>query len=96
MPFYDGRAQFTRLRINEPSNGVTLQFSSNPKNLVVISPAFAVMSPSAETARQRVHFELTGNLATVESAKSSFAEVVQSSLATLLDVDISRVQNVEV
>jgi len=54
------------------------------------------MSPSAETARQRVYFELTGNLATVENAKSSFAEVVQSSLATLLDVDISRVQNVEV
>lgn len=96
MPFFDGRAQFTRLRINEPSAGVTLQLISNPRNLVTTSSAFTIMSPPAETARKRVHFELTGDVATIENSKSSFAEVVKDSLAALLDIDISRVQNVEV
>lgn len=96
VSFYDGRARFTRLRINEPSAGVTLQFITNPKNLVVTSSVFTVVSPSADTVRQRVHFQLTGNVATVANSKSSFAEVVQSSLAAYLDIDVSRVQNVEV
>ena len=96
MAFYDGRAHFTRLRINEPSSGVTLQFTSNPKNLVTTSSSFAIMFPPAETPRQRVHFELSGNVNAILNSEVSFAEVVQNALAPFLDVDLSRVQNVEV
>ena len=97
MSFVNGRATFTRLRINEISNNVLLQLSTKPGNLQVstTTPLSAVPPPST-TPRVIVHFKLAGEYSTIEADLQGFVNAVKRALATALDVDMSRLQDIKV
>ena len=97
MSFVNGRATFTRLRINEISNDVLLQLSTKPGNLhVSTTTPLSVVPPPSTTPRVIVHFKLTGEYSTIESDLQGFVNAVKRALATALDVDISRLQDIKV
>ena len=97
MSFINGRATFTRLRINEISNDVLLQLSTNPGNLQVSTTTpLSVVPPPSTTPRVIVHFKLAGEYSTIASDLQGFVKAVKRALATALDVDISRLQDIKV
>ena len=61
---------------------------------VTTSVSFTVVAPAEDTAQESVVFALEGDTSSLGSDLSLFAEVVREMLAGVLDVDISRLQNV--
>ena len=97
MPFLNGRATFTRLRVNEISTGVLLQLSTDPGNLQVSTTTpFSVVPPPSTVPRTTIHFKLSGDYGSIESDKQGFITAIQNAIAMQIDIDISRLQNIQV
>lgn len=91
-----GVAEFTRLRIDNPAQDLTLQFQTIPSRFEVrTSVLFSVLSPPYNTTREKVGFLLEGNLGTLSNNKAEILEDIRLGLSTSLDVDISRLKDLD-
>ena len=94
-PFVRGQAIFTRLRVDRPATGLMLTFRTNPSRFeVTTSVSFTVVSPPEGTPQENQVFALEGDASSLEGDFSSVVEVVREQLGAVLDVDISRLQNI--
>ena len=95
--FVDGIAVFTRLRVNKPSSDLRLSFITNPGSFeATTSMSFSVVEPSDDVIRKEIILKFIGNTATLSTLKySDVIDDLKLSLSQILDVDLSRIQNVE-
>lgn len=97
VPFAGGVAEFTRLRVDRPSQLLTLKFSTNPSRFVAqTSVQFDVVIPPENTQRERVVFVLAGSTGTLPGDEAEVEEVVRLALWRQLDIDVSRIQGITV
>lgn len=96
MPFVKGVAEFTRLRVDNPAQDLTLQFHTIPSRFeVTTSIQFSVISPPSNTSRRRIGFLLKGNMLALPENKQEVLREMALGLSTTLDVDISRITNLD-
>ena len=95
--FVDGIAVFTRLRVNKPSSNLRLSFITNPGSFEATTfMSFSVVEPSDDVVRKEIILKFIGNTATLSTLKySDVIDDLKLSLSKILDVDLSRIQNVE-
>lgn len=97
VSFVGGVAEFTRLRVDRPSQLLTLKFSTNPSRFVAqTSVQFDVVIPPENTQRERVVFVLAGSIGTLPGDEAEVEEVVRLALWRQLDIDVSRIQGITV
>ena len=90
-----GVAEFTRLRVDRPGEKLALLFRTNPSRFnASTSVRFTVVAPPPDTNRVRLGFVLHGVLEGVDSDSTAVRNSIRSGLASQLDVDISRIDNV--
>ena len=93
----DGVAEFTRLRVDRPSQLLTLDFKTNPRRFdVQTSVRFEVVGPPENTTRGRVMFVLAGNVGALTRNEVEIKEAVRVALGRQLDVDVSRLQDIAI
>lgn len=97
VPFVGGVAEFTRLRVDRPSQLLTLKFSTNPSRFVAqTSVQFDVVTPPENTERERVVFVLAGSIGALPGDEAEVEEAVRLALWRQLDIDVSRIQGISV
>ena len=93
----DGVAEFTRLRVDRPSQLLTLDFKTNPRRFnVQTSMQFEVVGPPENTQRERVLLVLVGNVGALTTNEVEIKEAVSVALGRQLDVDVSRLQDIAI
>ena len=96
VPFVHGVAEFTRLRVDSPARDLTLQFQTIPSRFEVrTSVLFSVVSPPSNTSSEKVGFLLKGNLETSSNSKLDILDAIELGLSIKLDVDISRIKDLD-
>ena len=91
-----GVAEFTRLRVDRPAQDLTLQFHTIPSRFeVTTSVRFSVVSPPDSTSREVVRFILEGNLRALPNSKDEVLNAIKFGLSEELDIDISRIENLD-
>ena len=91
MPFVGGVADFTRLRVNRPSENLVLTFRTIPDRFrAETSVLFSVVAPPSDTKREKVGFVLRGDVGSLPSA-SEVLNAIRQELGRRLDVDVSRI-----
>lgn len=95
VPLVAGKANFTKLRVNVPANGLTLSFVVQNFE-VTTSVKFSVVSPPASTARRHVSFILTGDTSQISQLLSTVNVTIAFALCNQMNIDISRLLDVSV
>ena len=97
VQFKEGFAVFTRLRVNKPSSNLRLSFTTSPRSFYVeTSVTFSVHDPPEDIIKKRVVFILVGNTSLLLSLDYDVVvNDIINSLSVILDVDVSRFQNVD-
>jgi len=91
VPFVGGVADFTRLRVNRPSEKLTLTFRTVPDRFrAETSVLFRVVAPPSGTEREKVGFVLRGDVSNLPS-ESDVLDAIRRELGRSLDVDVSRI-----
>ena len=84
-------AEFTRLRVDRPGEELILKFRTNPTRFeTTTSVRFTVVPPPGDTERNKVRFELQGDVNALPSDDSAILTAIRQGLAEQLNVDISR------
>ena len=96
VPFVDGVAEFTRLRVDRKSDQLTLSFATVPARFQTqTSVLFDVVGLPDSVERRRVSFLLSGVIPdSVEWGSERVRAEVARQVGVALDVDPSRIQNV--
>ena len=94
MPFVNGVAEFTRLRVDRNANELTLSFATVPARFVAESSVqFSVVRLPDEAERKQVSFLLSVEGAgSVQWGSEEVRGEVARQVGVALDVDISRIQ----
>lgn len=100
VPFLDGYADFTRLRVDKAADNLRLQFLVYPSGFTArTSTLFSVVSPDvSSTDHMIVHFSFDGNFEIVTigpGGLEGFLGELKETLSFTLDVDKSRLVNLE-
>lgn len=97
VPFVQGVAEFTRLRVDRPSEDLTLEFHTIPSRFhASTSVSFRVVSPYDNTTRENIGFTLEGDPSSLPTDSEDLKMVVSEGLGLGLDIDISRIENLTV
>ena len=92
----DGVAEFTRLRVDRNADRLTLSFTTVPMRFQTeTSIQFSVVGLPVDVERKQVSFLLSGTVSGPVNwgSEEVIGEVVRE-VGVILDVDISRIQNV--
>ena len=95
VPFVEGVAEFTRLRVDRNADKLTLSFQTVPARFQTeTSVQFSVVGLPDTVERKQVSFLLSlDGAGSVEWGSESVRVEVVRQLGMTLDVDISRIQN---
>ncbi len=95
VPFVRGVADFTRLRVDRPAERLTLVFHTLPARFQAqTSISFRVVAPPSDTPREKLGFVLQGDIDNLPPYHSVVVSDIREGLATALDVDLSRIQDI--
>ena len=96
VPFVEGVAVFTRLRVDRPAGSLALHFTTEPARFeATTSVLFTVVAPPADTAREEAVFVLQGDFSRLPLDQSVVREAVISAVSSELDVDLSRIADLK-
>ena len=95
VPFVDGVAEFTRLRVDRNSDQLTLSFTTVPARFQTqTSVLFDVVGLPDSVERRKISFLLSGAIPdSVEWGSDGVRVEVVRQVGVALDVDPSRIQN---
>ena len=97
VPFVQGVAEFTRLRVDRPGDELTLEFRTIPSRFhATTSVSFQVVTPYDNTTKEKIGFMLAGDSSSLPSDPDELRMAVGEGLSLELDVDISRIENLTV
>lgn len=97
VPFVDGVAEFTRLRVDRIADKLTLSFTTVPERFETeTSVLFSVVGLPDAVEGKQISFLLSpaSSASSVEWKSEAVQTAIARQVAMALDVDISRVQNV--
>lgn len=92
VDFENGRAEFTRLRVDRPATNLDLHFTTSPGGFTAqTTVSFTVIEPPANTPRKDLVFKLAGDISVLSSLdKADVINNMTMLLAKQLDIDVSR------
>jgi len=97
VPFVNGVANFTRMRVDTPATDLQLSFTTSPGDLRGESNVtFSVTAPVNDAPGKLVTFKLAGNYQSVVTDYNSFLVAVKEHLGQQLDIDVSRITRLRV
>lgn len=98
MPFVDGVAEFTRLRVDRQAEQLSLSFTTVPERFhTETTVVFSVVGFPESVERRQVSFLMTG-VAIPDSLQWNGIQIVREmtrQIAAVIDVDPSRIINME-
>ena len=96
VQFVRGVAEFTRLRVDRPGQGLTLSFQTVPSRFqATTSVSFQIIDPFQNTSREKIGFTLEGDTSALPRGEELNVAVL-NGLSLAMDVDISRIENITV
>ena len=97
VPFVNGVANFTRMRVDTPATDLQLSFTTSPGDLRGESDVtFSVTAPVDDAPGKLITFKLAGNYQRVVTDYDSFLVAVKEHLGQQLDIDVSRITRLRV
>ena len=94
--FEEGVATFTHLRVDRASPNLKLSFITDPGIFTATSLSFNVNEPPADTLRREIVLLFSGNISILlQLDKHTVVSDIRASFSDVLDIDISRIQNVQ-
>ena len=91
VAFSNGRAEFTRLRVNRPAESLHIYFITTPGDLKSeFSTEFEVITPPLTWPRITFSFRINGNYSIASTIE--FNEFYSFEISKIMDVDLSRIQ----
>lgn len=97
MPFVDGIAEFTRLRVDRIAEQLTLSFTTVPARFQTSSSVqFSVVGLPDNVEGKQVSFLLSqaNGVSPVDWGSKAVQMAIARQVGMALDVDLSRIQNV--
>jgi len=97
VPFVNGVANFTRMRVDTPATNLQISFTTSPGDVSGHSDVtFSVTGPANDSPGKLIAFKLAGNYQSAVTDYDSFLFAVKEHLGQQLDIDLSRITRLRV